>query len=113
MKGVHLRFYTYENRKHGGALLYEWLLERAQQLGVHGGSAFRAVAGFGHHHTMREAHFVELAGMQPIEVEFIVTDQECEELLELVRREHLRLFYARIPAHFGVINPDARDLPET
>jgi len=43
---------------------------------------------------------------------FIVTDAECEELIELVRREHVRLFYARIPAHFGVINPDAKDPPE-
>jgi uncharacterized protein len=61
---------------------------------------------------MREAHFVELAGLQPIEVEFIVTDKECEELLELIRSEHVRLFYARIPAHFGVINPDASDPPD-
>jgi PII-like signaling protein len=113
MNGSFLRFYLLEKQHVHHLPAWEWLLERANKMGIRGGSAFRAVAGFGHHHTMREAHFVELAGMQPIEVEFIVTDQECEELLELVRREHLRLFYARIPAHFGVINPDARDLPET
>ena len=49
MRGSHLRLYTYENRRHDGALLYEWLLERAKKLGVHGGSAFRAIAGFGRH----------------------------------------------------------------
>ena len=42
-------------------------------------------------------------------MEFIVTDKEGEELLELIRREQVRLFYARIPAHFDVINPDASD----
>ena len=42
MQGTHLRFYTYENRKHGGALLYEWLLEFAKARGIHGGSAFLA-----------------------------------------------------------------------
>ena len=37
MNGIHLRFYTYENRKHGGKLEYEWLLEFAKAHGVHGG----------------------------------------------------------------------------
>jgi PII-like signaling protein len=92
--------------------VWEWLLERASKLGIRGGSAFRACAGFGRHHKLHEAHFLELAGTLAIEVEFIVTEKECEELLELIRREHIRLFYARVPAHFGVINPDAQDPPE-
>ena len=40
MQGTHLRFYTYENRKHGSVLIYEWLLEFAKARGIHGGSAF-------------------------------------------------------------------------
>jgi len=36
-------------------------------------------------------------------VEFIVTDDEARQLLELVAHEGLRVFYARTPAHFGVI----------
>ena len=42
MKGTLLRFYVHENRKRGHVLLYEWLLEQAKRLGIHGGSAFRA-----------------------------------------------------------------------
>jgi hypothetical protein len=34
-------------------------------------------------------------------VEFIVTDDEARQLLELVTAEGLRVFYARTPAHFG------------
>ena len=34
-------------------------------MGIRGGSA---IAGFGRRHTMREARFIELAGLQPIEV---------------------------------------------
>lgn len=113
MNGSFLRFYVLEKQRIHHLPVWEWLLERANKMGIRGGSAFRAIAGFGRHHTMREAHFIELAGMQPIEVEFIVTDKECEEFLDLIRREHVRLFYARIPAHFGVINPDAKDPPET
>jgi hypothetical protein len=44
-------------------------------------------------------------------VEFIVTDAEGRQLLELLEREKIRLFYAEIPARFGVINPDAGDAP--
>jgi uncharacterized protein len=48
-----------------------------------------------------------------VEVEFIVTDEESGKLLELLHREKIRLFYAHIPARFGVINPDASDPPST
>lgn len=105
MKGTHLRFYTYENRKHNGALLYEWLLERAKYLGVHGGSAFRAIAGFGRHGKLHEQHFFELAGDVPVLVEFIATDGEADALLADLRREKIDLFYARLPSEFDVTIP--------
>lgn len=104
MKGTHLRFYTYENRKHGGALFYEWLLERAREIGVHGGSAFRAIAGFGRHGKLHEQHFFELAGDVPVLVEFILGDAEADALIELLRREKIHLFYARLPTEFDVID---------
>ena len=60
--GTYLRFYTHENRKHHHVLLYEWLLEQAKKCGIHGGSAFRAIAGYGRHGVLHEQHFFELAG---------------------------------------------------
>lgn len=105
MKGTHLRFYTYENRKHGSVLVYEWLLERAKQLGIHGGSAFRAIAGFGRHGKLHEQHFFELAGDVPVLVEFIVSDAEAEQLLAMLRAENVALFYARLAAEFDSIGP--------
>jgi PII-like signaling protein len=101
MNGIHLRFYTYENRKHGSVLLYEWLLEHAKSLGIHGGSAFRAIAGFGRHGTMHEQHFFELAGDAPVLVEFMVNEKEADTLLADLRREQIALFYARLPGEFG------------
>jgi len=53
--------------------------------------------------VLHEERFFELAGNVTVEVEFIVTDDEARQLLELVSREGLRTFYARTPAHFGVI----------
>ena len=111
MQGSFLRFYVHEGQRHHGRLAWEWLLEQANRLGIRGGSAFRAMAGFGRHHVVHEAHFFELAGTLTVEVEFIVTDEEARKLLELLHAEKIRLFYAHIPARFGVINPDAADAP--
>jgi len=101
MDGSFLRFYVHENERLHGQLAWEWLLQRANALGIRGGSAFRAVAGFGRDHRLHEERFFELAGTVTVEVEFIVTDDEARQLLELVAGEGLRLFYARTPAHFG------------
>jgi PII-like signaling protein len=113
MNGALLRFYVHEGHRHHGLLVWEWLLKQASKLGIRGGSAFRAMAGFGRHHVLHEQAFFELAGTVAVEVEFIVTDQESQQLLELIREEKIRLFYARIPAHFGVINPDQEDVEAT
>ena len=109
MDGSFLRFYVHEGHRHDGHLVWEWLLEQANKLGIRGGSAFRAMAGFGRHHMLHEDRFFELAGSLTVEVEFIVTDEEVKELLKLLGKAKVRLFYARIPAHFDVINPDLQD----
>jgi len=103
MQGTYLRFYVHENRKHHGVLLYEWLLETAKKAGLHGGSAFRAIAGFGSHGVLHEQHFFELAGDLTVEVEFLLTNENAESLLALLRAERVRLFYAKAPAEFGLL----------
>jgi uncharacterized protein len=111
-EGHFLRFYVHEGDRHHHALLWEWLLQQANKLGIRGGSAFKAMAGFGRHHVLHETHFFELAGSVAVEVEFIVTEGESKQLLELIEREKIRVFYACIPARFGIINPDRKDPPE-
>ncbi|HET9763086.1 MAG TPA: DUF190 domain-containing protein [Casimicrobiaceae bacterium] len=103
MNGTILRFYVHENRTHRHVALFEWLLEQAKKLGIHGGSAFRAIAGYGRHGILHEEHFFELAAQMTVEVEFVVTDEEADKLLDLLRRERVSIFYARVPAEFGVI----------
>jgi PII-like signaling protein len=111
MNGSFLRFYVHEGHRHHRHLVWEWLMQQANKLGIRGGSAFKAMAGFGRHHILHEATFFELAGTLAVEVEFIVTDDEAQRLLALIQKENIRLFYAQIPARFGVINPDSDDAP--
>lgn len=103
MKGFALRFYLHENQKHHGMLLYEWLLEQARRQGIHGGSAFRAIAGFGRHGVIAEQHFFELAGQLTVLVEFVVAEAEAEALLGIARTEGAALFYTRTAVDFGII----------
>jgi len=107
MKGTYLRFYMHENHRHGRVLLYEWLLETAKKLGVHGGSAFRAIAGYGRHGVIHEQHFFELAGDLTVEVEFLLPREQAEKLLEIVRQERVRVVYSMSEAEIGETNGNA------
>jgi PII-like signaling protein len=102
-KGTYLRFYVHENRKHHHVLLYEWLLEQAKKIGIPGGSAFRSIAGYGHNGILHEQHFFELAGDLTIEVEFMLSEEDAEKFLQFVKGERVHLFYAKMPAEFGLI----------
>jgi uncharacterized protein len=103
MQGIYLRFYVHENRKHHGILLYEWLLETAKKAGIQGGSAFRAIAGYGRHGVLHEQHFFELAGDLAVEVEFLLSEAQAENLLDTLAREKINLFYAKGAAEFGTL----------
>jgi uncharacterized protein len=101
---VALRFYVHQPRKHGKDVLYEWLLARAKELGIHGGSAFFATAGYGRHGVIHEQRFFELAEVLPVMVEFIVTDAEADKLLDLVRAEKIHTFVTRTPTEVILID---------
>ena len=111
MHGSLFRFYVHEDHRHQGRLVWEWLLEQGNRLGIRGGSAFKAMAGFGRHLMLHEARFIEPAGSLAIEVEFIATPDEAQKLLDVLHGQKVRLFYAYTPARFGLINPDSRDPP--
>ena len=99
---VYLKFFVIESQRHDGQLLYQWLLRRASTLGLPGGSAFRAIAGFGRHHVLHEAHFYELAGELPVEVVFVASRAEADLLIADVTKAGLSLFHHMIPAQSAI-----------
>ena len=107
MNAVALRFYVHQPRKHGKVFLFEWLLERAKVLGIHGGSAFFATAGYGRHGVIHEQRFFELPDVLPVMVEFIVTAEEADKLLDLVRGEKIHTFCTRTPTEVILIDGQA------
>jgi PII-like signaling protein len=102
MGDIMLRLFTEEDHKHKGKLVYEWLLETGRELGIPGGSAFRALAGYGHHGRMHEDTFFELAGKLPVEVMFAAKAEQADVLLAKIAEEGLHLFYIRTSAETGM-----------
>jgi PII-like signaling protein len=107
MKAMVLRLYMHESRRFRGMLLYEWLLEQVRKLGVNGGSAFRAVAGFGRHGVMLEQNFFELAGELPVVTEFVVSESDAERILAMIRKDNIDLMYVCWPAEYSTTGTPA------
>jgi len=101
MQGVYLKLYMSQSVRHGNKLAYEWVLEKAHEIGIKGGSVFRAVAGFGRHGRMHEEHFFELADDLPVSVEFATSENQARELLDIVASEQVSVFYVLQPAEYG------------
>lgn len=100
-QGVQLSFYCHTRARHDGVLMYEWLLERAKKNGIGGGSAFRAMCGFGRHGVLREEQFFELADDLAVKIEFLLTEAQAQTLLEAVRASGVDVVYAIAPASFA------------
>jgi len=74
--GQVLRIFVGETDKHGGMPLYEWLLRKAKEQGLAGGSALRGIAGFGAHHQIHSSKILDISTNLPIVVEIIDTAEK-------------------------------------
>lgn len=101
MNGIFLKLFVPQAEKHDGKLLYEWLLQEAHDVGITGGSVFRAMAGYGRHGRLHEEHFFELAGNVPLAVEFFAEEAAISRLLARIEAQRVSLFYIKLPAVAG------------
>jgi uncharacterized protein len=101
MQGIYLKLFVPEALRHHGDLLYEWVLKQAEATGIPGGSAVRAMAGFGRHGRLHEQHFFELAGELPVILEFFADEAAINQLLALLNAECNSLFYIKFHAEAG------------
>ncbi len=101
-KGVALVLYVAEKRRHDGRLLYEWLIEKARTAGLPGGSALRAIEGFGRHGLHHE-RFFELAGELPVVLHFVSTRSTPNASSRCSPPRKLDLFVVRYEVEFGLV----------
>ena len=105
MQGVYLKVFVPEKLRHQGDLLYEWILREAEAMTISGGTASRAIAGFGRHGLLHEQHFFELAGELPVVLDFFATEAEMNRLLALLQTVDASLFYIKFQAEAGQTKP--------
>jgi uncharacterized protein len=79
--GSLLRIFIGESDRHGGMLLYEWIVRTAREHGLAGATVLRGVEGFGARSRFRTAKILDLSTDLPIVVEIIDTAEKIEAFL--------------------------------
>jgi uncharacterized protein len=64
---------------------------------------FVPLAGYGRHGTLHEEHFFELQGTLPVEVVFMITDEEAERLINIIKEEKISLLFIKLWAEQGIL----------
>lgn len=93
MKRLHLRLYLYESHQINDIPLYEWILHKAQEIGIEGGTVFRSIASFGETLKIHEEHFFEMWEALTVEVSLVITPDQKESLFQLLKSNNIRAFY--------------------
>lgn len=102
-EGHLLRIFIGESDKQDGRPLYEWILIKAKEQGLAGGTVFRGIAGFGARKGIHTAKLLELSSDLPLVIEIVDTlekidgflpiiDQAIKEGLATVEKAQIRLY---------------------
>jgi PII-like signaling protein len=83
-EGTLLRIFIGESDRHGGMLLYEWIVRRARESGLAGATVLRGMEGFGARSRVRTAKILELSTDLPIVVEIVDTAEKIEAFLPVI-----------------------------
>jgi PII-like signaling protein len=100
MTGYQISFYTLQDRKYQNQPVAEWLLEKAQAMGIRGATIIDANESFGSDRRIHAARFFEQAE-QPVLVIMIVTEEEAQALFTLIESTQIKLFYTKTAVDFG------------
>ena len=83
-EGSLLRIFIGESDRHGGMLLYEWIVRKAREDGLAGATVLRGVEGFGARSRVRTAKILELSTDLPIIVEIVDTLDKIDRFLPVI-----------------------------
>lgn len=79
-----LRIYLNESDKYGGRPLYQWLLRKAREEGLAGGTVLRGLAGYGASSRLHTVKVMRLAADLPVVVEFVDSVEKIDAFLPVV-----------------------------
>ena len=82
--GYLLRIFIGESDRHGGKLLYEWIVLQARECGLAGATVLRGMMGYGAHSRLHTFKIERLSEDLPIIVEVVDTKEKLESFLDRI-----------------------------
>jgi len=82
--GKLLRIFIGESDRHGGMLLYEWIVRQARGRGIAGATVLRALEGYGARSRLHTAKILRLSTDLPIVIEIIDSEEKIEDFLAVI-----------------------------
>jgi len=98
--GSQLTLYTSLSQRKGGRTAVEWILDTANEVGVHGATVVECSEGVDSHGRVHAARFFELAD-EPAVVVIVAEDAAIDALITKLGEGGVKLFYTRVAARFG------------
>jgi hypothetical protein len=83
-EGSLLRIFIGESDRHGGMLLYEWIVRKAREHNLAGATVLRGVEGFGARSRVRTAKILDLSTDLPIVIEIVDTLEKIDAFLPVI-----------------------------
>jgi PII-like signaling protein len=83
-QGHLLRIFIGESDRYEGMPLYEWLIRKAKETGLAGGTVMRGIEGFGARSRIRSARPLDLSTDLPIVVEIVDTLEKIDRFMPVV-----------------------------
>jgi PII-like signaling protein len=83
-EGCLLRIFIGESDRHGGKLLYEWIVLKAREQGLAGATVLRGMMGFGAHSRLHSFRIERLSEDLPIIIELVDTREKLEAFLATI-----------------------------
>jgi len=98
--GYQIKFFTQQNREHGGMPISEWILEEARQLGIRGATVQAGEEGFGHDGRFHSDNYFDFVD-RPLQVVMALTPEEYTALFARIRDSGVNVFYTKTEIEFG------------
>lgn len=100
MDGYQINFYTLQSRRHQDQLVTEWLVDKAQVVGIMGATVIRGEESYGSDGRIHATRFFEQAE-QPMIVLMVVSDAQSDTLFSMIKETGLKVFYTRTRLEYG------------
>lgn len=94
MDGYQINFYTLQSRRHQDQTVTEWLVDKAQLVGIMGATVIRGEESYGSDGRIHATRFFEQAE-QPMIVLMVVTESQSDALFSMIKETELKIFYTR------------------